>query len=1153
MSNNQHRSHKRQKSSISNPGYYFNPNTDTTNTNSNTTNQQARVLQQQQPPPPISHQNMYDHDSYIMNYNFPPSQQQQPQQQHTPYTSTNHTTSDLTHESHSVHTSPLKRSASTELDTAISTSSPIINPSASTSSYYYPPQQQQQQQNLHYQDHSHSQQHLLHSNQPPLPLFATPSINPSSMQPNNTSSSSSSSSYAFNQSHSSFNPPLSSSSAFDSSNLYNSAFRLPDYPVTNPSKQLQQSHFQQHHQQQLQQQQQQQQQSTGNTLPTGAAPVSALRQHQKNNLSISSHLTLFSLNSSNNPPPPRNTTNVTSATTNPTSTDGEIKESSALFNDLLYNLTSVDGSNINNFLLSILRKINLPFTLDDFYNLLYNDRQRSLLDNISYQNKIDKTIITNNNNEIAIDIINQLLNVFKNPNLLLDYYPNLEDKDNKLININYHELLRTFLAIKILFDILIQLPLADDDDPQNYTIPRLSIYKTYYIICQKLIASYPSASNTKNEQQKLILGQSKLGKLIKLVYPNLLIKRLGSRGESKYNYLGVMWNNNIVQHEIKQLCDDHELNDLNEIFNSSDHNNPFLVAGPAIGTSSNVVLQSGTSTTGSSTPSRRPTIGSGGGGGHHRRNSSKSKMKLENNPFLQTSTGGTFPLMNQQQQQPVEFDNPITSPRLSFIKSNLKYPMDANASFSILDENNWFLQILYQCYNYQPTLDQNLIQQIFLKNEFLLTNSSLLRNLMDLIIKPLAHQDIQSTNIDLTLYLVIILEILPYLLLVKSSTNINLLKNLRLNLLHLINNLNNELKSLNSPKFTINNSTIFLIVIKKLINLNDLLITFIKLINKDQSKVLMSNDIENFLKINSQTIKFDNNPTGTSSASAAAAAAANTTGNSEDSSFFFNLNTNSMGEVNFSFKNDILSNDLIYTLIGYNFDPNVNHELKNTISMNFINKEINIIDQFFKNDLLDFLNTHDSSSSPSTQHHNNPGDNNSVSDLEDEDDDDEDDDEEEEVIAIHHTHTNSLSPDPQSSVQHNLQSGSRHEASQSEDKSILSRKEMEKLNSLINLIDKKLLNNDFKEKYPILMYNNCICYILNDILKYIFLKQQQLQLNSALDGDTQVDRDTQSQQRASNNNNNNSGSFGNWWVFNSFVQEYMSLIGEIVGLHDLIH
>ncbi|RCK59343.1 RFX-like DNA-binding protein RFX2 [Candida viswanathii] len=393
----------------------------------------------------------------------------------------------------------------------------------------------------------------------------------------------SSGSFAYNISHSATN-----TSSFDSSNLYNPAFRVPEYPI-NPNTATSSSSI-------LSATGGKQFQQASALLPSGTLPpsslgssssslhVSALRQHQKNNLSISSHLTLFSLSGNNPPPPPpqlqqhqqlpQTLQPIPSGSLSSEDSKRSEKENTAILNDLLYNLTAVDGSNINNFLLAMLRKINLPFTLDDFYNLLYNDRQRSLLDNITYQNKIDKTVVSPNNNEMAVDLINQLLNVFKNPNLLIDYFPNLEDKDNKLVNINYHELLRTFLAIKILYDILIQLPLSDEDDPQHYTIPRLSIYKTYYIICQKLIASYPSASNTRNEQQKLILGQSKLGKLIKLVYPDLMIKRLGSRGESKYNYLGVMWNENIVQHEIKQLCDEHDLNDLGEIFNN-DHNNPF--------------------------------------------------------------------------------------------------------------------------------------------------------------------------------------------------------------------------------------------------------------------------------------------------------------------------------------------------------------------------------------------------------------------------------------------------------------------------------------------------------------------------------------------------------------------------------------------------
>ena len=198
--------------------------------------------------------------------------------------------------------------------------------------------------------------------------------------------------------------------------------------------------------------------------------VSALRQHQKNNLSISSHLTLFSLSGNNSSQLQSQGSSFQQSETGVDDTKRSSKESTTIFNDLLFNLTSVDGSNINTFLLSILRKINSPFTLDDFYNLLYNDRQRTLLDNSNYQNRIDKTIVSPSDTDMTVSIINQLLNFFKTPSMLVDYFPNMEDKDNKLANINYHELLRTFLAIKILHDILIQLPISEDDDPQNYTI-----------------------------------------------------------------------------------------------------------------------------------------------------------------------------------------------------------------------------------------------------------------------------------------------------------------------------------------------------------------------------------------------------------------------------------------------------------------------------------------------------------------------------------------------------------------------------------------------------------------------------------------------------------------------------------------------------------
>lgn len=949
-------SHKRKKSSLLNIGYYFPPD------------QQEQQQQSQSSPIQNIHSNIYEHDSYSINYSFPQRESlgflklgdddypgnRDIENENTP---------------HSVHTSPLKRPASTN-DEDIPLKSANINlAQAQTPFFNFPP---------------HLQPNFSHGE--PATAASQPFSGPS-YQPLASSSSSFHppvSGVSYNQPH--VIPSSSFPANYESGGMYSSG----NFPKIEYSAQTQ-------------------------MRPSAKVPA-AMQKHAKNNLSISSHFNLFNLNED--------------------SARGQQQPpSDTLVNDLLVNLITVDSSNINNYLLEILNKLNTPFPVDDFYNLLYNnDKLHSLLQ-IHHQQKIDRTISPGN--EQSIEVINQLLNVFKNPDLLSEYFMNINIEDNKLTNINYHELLRTFLAIKILFDILIQLPLNTNEEPQNYTIPRLSIYKTYYILCQKLIMTYPSSSNTTNEQQKLILGQSKLGKLIKLVYPDLLIKRLGSRGESKYNYLGVVWNENIISDEIKGLCEKNELIDLNDIFK-------------------------GEKKLPKSNPLTTPKKG-------HRKTASKPKLNIEkqNIPEIPQAVPFLHPEVDK-----------ISSPNLSFIKPFLKYPSDEN--FTILnDEENWINDIRVRIYSTHSSISKDSIHKVFLNNDSLTSSSSLLTNFMEKLVIPL--NDESSENTDLSLYLIILLEVLPFLMLIKSSESIDFLKNLRINLLYLINNYNTELRKLNSPTFNISNSTVFLILLKKLINLNDLLITFIKLIIKDDSKSVMSVDIENFLRVNSQTSSFKYNE------------------GLDDDSFFLNLNsniaTNSLGEINFSFKNDILSNDLVYTLIGYNFDPAINTELKSSLSMNFINQEINIIDEFFKKDLLSFLND----------------------------------------SGYETDSSNGSEPPAEDQNKHAQEISQSTEAGPKE--VLLSAKERAKLISLISLIDKRLLSNHFKSKYPILIYNNFINFVLNDILKFIFLKQQQFQLQNI---------------QANNESDASQNSFGNWWVFNSFIQEYMSFMGEIVGLLDLL-
>lgn len=229
-----------------------------------------------------------------------------------------------------------------------------------------------------------------------------------------------------------------------------------------------------------------------------------------------------------------------------------------ILRQFLPKILKIDAFNFNTFLLDILNGIGTLPPLDDFYNLIYNNE--SYPENVLQQERIDQL---GNTDTSGAEVLSQILDIFRDPETLLTYYPNIDLAENKLSSVNIHELLRSFLALKILHDSLILVNDASSDNPA--TIPRLNIYKVYFILCQKLILMYPIELIRTSLQQKLILGQSKLGKLIKLVYPNLALKRLGRRGASKYNYMGVKWNTGIVSEEILSLCEE-DLPKLGDIF-----------------------------------------------------------------------------------------------------------------------------------------------------------------------------------------------------------------------------------------------------------------------------------------------------------------------------------------------------------------------------------------------------------------------------------------------------------------------------------------------------------------------------------------------------------------------------------------------------------
>ncbi|CUM63672.1 uncharacterized protein PRCAT00001256001 [Priceomyces carsonii] len=723
------------------------------------------------------------------------------------------------------------------------------------------------------------------------------------------------------------------------------------------------------------------------------APSKTPKLHNRGNMSISSHFNLFSL-----------TDEIDKKSDKQTSTN----LNAVMLNEILMNLISVDVSNINHFLLGVLYKFDSSIPLDDFYTILYNsDDGVKLLTEINFENKIDKTIVSSNKMG-AINTVAQILNVFKNPGLLFEYLPQLSDRENKFNNINYHELLRTFLAIKILYELLVLLPRDSNENPQNHTIPRLSIYKTYYIVCQKLISMYPSTSNTPSEQQKIILGQSKLGKLIKLVYPNLLIKRLGSRGESKYKYLGVFWNENIVNDDIKRLCDENELIELNDIF-AKKRNDPRPVPSQATAPLSQIPDVAS------------PTVGTPNvhGGGSRGSNA-------EREVFL--------------------YDIPSN---LSFIKPSFKYPLDSSFSNIRNGEHSWFTVTKNQIYKRESMpIKPDQIKQVFLEASNLEEDGTLLDNFLDFIIKPIVKIKPHEENLDLGIYLLIIIELLPYFLLTDTSNDLDFLKHLRLNLLDFIRNYKHEILKLGNYKsFILSNATIFLVMLKKLVNLNDLMLTFVKLITNNDTRNLMLRDFKGFLLTNSGISGIDDR----------------------------DLNRGGTGD-------GYIFQDLIYTLLGFNFESKGESSLNDVIPRTDLQNEVSIIDNFFKKHVLDFL-------------------------------------------GGNHEHES-----PHSSV----------ESNKLEDfNSILNTSELEKLCSLISLVDQKLLTTELKSRFPILIFNHLINFVLNDILKQIFFNQQEKHQQLSIVG-------------AIIDTGSKDSSFGSLWVFNSFIQEYLSLIGEIVSASDLL-
>jgi len=198
------------------------------------------------------------------------------------------------------------------------------------------------------------------------------------------------------------------------------------------------------------------------------------------------------------------------------------------------------------FLVETLRRYPQMISLAEFYELLYNSTT-PWTSHHTIKNEVNHSLKFIDGEE-GFAMCNSILGIFgpcqltyKNP----ERFDSLRNKG--LLSVNYYHFLRTFLAIKILFDSIEEV---DEKLICENSIPRISIYKAYRLICKNLTSCYTAAPNPSKFHKKIVVGKSQFGRIMKLVYPNLRIRRLGRRGSSMYHYLGIRWNRSIIDAQI---------------------------------------------------------------------------------------------------------------------------------------------------------------------------------------------------------------------------------------------------------------------------------------------------------------------------------------------------------------------------------------------------------------------------------------------------------------------------------------------------------------------------------------------------------------------------------------------------------------------------
>ncbi|GEQ71513.1 hypothetical protein JCM33374_g5197 [Metschnikowia sp. JCM 33374] len=227
-----------------------------------------------------------------------------------------------------------------------------------------------------------------------------------------------------------------------------------------------------------------------------------------------------------------------------------LPETKELFLKLTPSIGKVTTKTLREFLVNFMKTYHHDIPLDRLSHLLFHGNFSNSEWKPTGEYSVTESKASTKTKLIAIQLCHLIVEQLQTPHPLMSGGVGSELPFSLPPTTNSHELARSFLAIKI---ILASVKKAEGDMSHHYTLPRYLVYKVYYIVCQNLIQRSPDIRDFST--QSLILSQSSFGKLTSLIFSHLKTKRLGSRGKSKYNFVGVTWDTTFVGKDVIRLLE----------------------------------------------------------------------------------------------------------------------------------------------------------------------------------------------------------------------------------------------------------------------------------------------------------------------------------------------------------------------------------------------------------------------------------------------------------------------------------------------------------------------------------------------------------------------------------------------------------------------